>query len=88
MAVSDRIRVVVTGDTAVQTAATAHHDWIAGEVLGREVVVGGSPGALGDDTSAGAASEQGPRTSAFDAVRTLELDGHSVRIAITKDVET
>ena len=41
LAVSDRIRLAVGGDPAVREAATAHREWIAGEVLATEVIVGG-----------------------------------------------
>jgi isoleucyl-tRNA synthetase len=41
LAVSDRIRLAIGGDPAVLEAATRHRDWIAGEVLATEVVIGG-----------------------------------------------
>jgi isoleucyl-tRNA synthetase len=41
LAVSDRIRLSIGGDPAVLEAATTHRDWIAGEVLATEVVIGG-----------------------------------------------
>jgi isoleucyl-tRNA synthetase len=87
LAVSDRIRVVLAGDTAIQGAATEHRDWIGGEILARDLVTSESPSTLGDDTPAGPVAVGTARASVFDAVRTLELDGHSVRIAITKDME-
>ena len=87
-AVSDRIRVVVGGDAAVVDAATVHRTWIAGEVLARELSIAESAGALGQDTPAGSVSGRDPMNRAYDVVRTLELDGHSVRIAITKEVDT
>jgi isoleucyl-tRNA synthetase len=73
LAVSDRIRVALVGDSEILSAVSAHRDWIAGEILARELAVGGS--------------FEGPQPGDYDAVRTLDLDGHSVRIAITKDVE-
>jgi isoleucyl-tRNA synthetase len=42
LAVSDRIRLAINGDPAVLDAATTHRDWIAGEVLATEVVIGGA----------------------------------------------
>jgi isoleucyl-tRNA synthetase len=43
LAVSDRIRLWVIGDDEVREAAEAHRDWIADEVLARELVVGAGP---------------------------------------------
>ena len=43
LAVSDRIVLHVGGDPEVEAAVRAHGTWIAGEVLARDVVVGGSP---------------------------------------------
>jgi isoleucyl-tRNA synthetase len=43
LAVSDRIRLGIDGDAAVLEAATIHRDWIAGEVLATDVVLGGEP---------------------------------------------
>jgi isoleucyl-tRNA synthetase len=43
LAVSDRIRLAIGGDPAVLEAATTHREWIAGEVLATEVVIGGEP---------------------------------------------
>jgi isoleucyl-tRNA synthetase len=41
LAVSDRIRLAVDGDPAVHEAATVHREWIAGEVLATDVIIGG-----------------------------------------------
>ncbi|GAC1684293.1 MAG: isoleucine--tRNA ligase [Gemmatimonadaceae bacterium] len=41
LAVSDRVRVVVRGDEEVEAAANEHRDWIAGQVLARDLVIGG-----------------------------------------------
>ena len=41
LAVSDRIRLAIGGDPAVLAAAATHREWIAGEVLATEVVIGG-----------------------------------------------
>jgi isoleucyl-tRNA synthetase len=43
LAVSDRIRLGIDGDAAVLEAATIHREWIAGEVLATDVVLGGEP---------------------------------------------
>jgi isoleucyl-tRNA synthetase len=40
LAVSDRIRLSITGDAEVLQAATEHRDWIADEVLARAVLIG------------------------------------------------
>ncbi|MBA3854963.1 MAG: hypothetical protein C0503_11135 [Gemmatimonas sp.] len=39
LAVSDRIRLVVVGDAAVQDAMRAHAAWIAQETLARDCVI-------------------------------------------------
>ncbi len=41
LAVSDRIRLAIGGDPAILEAATTHREWIAGEVLATEIVIGG-----------------------------------------------
>jgi isoleucyl-tRNA synthetase len=41
-AVSDRIAVVVWGDPELEGAVEAHREWIADEVLARELAIGGS----------------------------------------------
>jgi isoleucyl-tRNA synthetase len=65
--VSDRIRLWLAGDEEVQAAAREHSAWIAGEVLARDVAVGGEPG-FSDD-----------------AMREVDLDGLTVRIALTRE---
>jgi isoleucyl-tRNA synthetase len=47
-AVSDRIRLSVGGASEVTAAVSAHRDWIAGEVLATELLVG--PDTLQDYT--------------------------------------
>ncbi|MGH7636306.1 MAG: isoleucine--tRNA ligase [Gemmatimonadaceae bacterium] len=47
-AVSDRIRLGISGDADVQSAVSTHRDWIAGEVLATELLV--RPGSLQDST--------------------------------------
>jgi isoleucyl-tRNA synthetase len=88
-AVSDRIRVEVVGDPAVVAAATTHREWIMHEVLARDLSVGGV-GPTGPTAATGTGVSSGTREpiGGFDAVRTLDLDGHSVRIAITREVES
>ena len=41
LAVSDRIRLGVAGDSEIEAAVRQHREWIADEVLAREVAVGG-----------------------------------------------
>jgi len=41
-AVSDRISVEVWGDPELEGAVQAHRDWIAEEVLARELAIGGT----------------------------------------------
>ncbi len=89
LAVSDRIRLVLVADPAVEAAARAHRDWIAREVLAREVTVGGPRAPLPADTLGGehpaAGTPGGP--NGFDAVRTFDLDGRTVRVALTREVD-
>jgi len=68
--VSDRIRLWVGGDDEVLEAVREHRDWIAGEVLAREVALG-------------AATTE--HDGGNDAAQTLDLDGLAVRVALTKD---
>jgi isoleucyl-tRNA synthetase len=97
---SDRIRLVVEADPAVAAAVGTHRDWIAREVLAREIVMGGSPlpadrlpspVARGGQADERRETENGgtpDRTAGFDAVRTLDLDGLRVRIALTRELES
>jgi isoleucyl-tRNA synthetase len=41
LAVSDRIRVLVTGNQEIDEAIRVYHEWIAAELLAREIVIGG-----------------------------------------------
>ena len=43
LAVSDRIRLNISGDAAVLEAAESHRGWIADEVLATELTIGGEP---------------------------------------------
>ena len=67
LAVSDRVRLALSGPLDVEAAARAHARWIADEVLAREFTIGGAL----DGTNP--------------AVRTLDLDGIDVRIALNRD---
>jgi isoleucyl-tRNA synthetase len=83
--VSDRIRAVVAGPLAVTAALGTHRDWVMREVLARDLAVGGPlPPVPGTANSTGTPD----RLDGFDAVRTLDLEGHPVRIAITREVES
>ena len=64
-AVSDRIVLGVQGDGEVEEAVRAHRDWIAGEVLAREITIG----EISDNAH---------------AMQTVDLDGLTVRIALTR----
>ena len=48
LAVSDRIRLAIGGDADVQSAVSAHREWIAGEVLATELLA--QPGSFHDST--------------------------------------
>lgn len=69
LAVSDRIRLHVWGDAAVEAAVRDHGEWISDEVLARKLLIG-----------EGEAS--------FDARGTVDLDGHTVQFALTREVES
>jgi len=89
-AVSDRIRVLVVGVPIVTAAVGTHRDWIMREVLARDLRTGEPPMLAAAGGPAGMASSTGTqnRIDGFDAVRTLDLEGHSARIAITREVDT
>jgi len=89
-AVSDRIRLLVVADPTILAAVDTHREWIMREVLARGVTVsGGSPPHVREGTG-GPGQAQGTQggTDGFDAVRTLDLDGHDARVAITREVES
>ncbi len=69
LAVSDRIRLWISGDERLQDAATAHRGWIADEVLATHVAIGG----------AGSESEQ------MLARQPVDLDGIHGDLALTRD---
>jgi isoleucyl-tRNA synthetase len=41
LAVSDRIRLAISGDAAMLEAVTTHREWIASEVLATDIAIGG-----------------------------------------------
>ena len=45
LAVSDRIRLQIAGPDALRAAAEQHRQWIAGEVLARELIITDAPAA-------------------------------------------
>jgi isoleucyl-tRNA synthetase len=65
LAVSDRIHLWVAGASPVEAAVASHREWIAQEVLARDVTIG---------------EVMGNNNAALQA----DLDGHAVRVAITK----
>ena len=73
LVVSDRIRLAVWGDPVVEEAVRGHRDWIVGEVLARELIIG-------EGNVVGANGE-------FDAKRVVQLDGRTVHLALTREVE-
>ncbi len=66
--VTDRIVVWVSGDGAVEEATRCHADYIAGEVLAREVAVGNG----------------GNAAPAADLAQDVELDGMRARLAVRR----
>ncbi len=75
--VSDRIALRVWGDAAVEAAARAHGEYVAGEVLARSFDVG-APG----DPTPGTADGIDALTSAVS--RTLDIDGVGVHVSLRK----
>jgi isoleucyl-tRNA synthetase len=69
LAVSDRIRLWISGDALVQEAAETHRAWIADEVLATALVIGGEPQTMGHML----------------ARQTADLDGIRADLALTKD---
>jgi isoleucyl-tRNA synthetase len=69
LAVSDRIRLVISGDAEAVDAATTHREWIASEVLATDV-------RLGD-------AREGEGTTL--ARQRVDLDGIRADLALTKD---
>jgi isoleucyl-tRNA synthetase len=67
LAVSDRIRLWITGDEVIEASAREYKDWISSEVLARHVEIG-SDGTSGTHATQGA-----------------EIDGFSVRVALTTE---
>ncbi|MDQ8164168.1 MAG: isoleucine--tRNA ligase [Gemmatimonadota bacterium] len=67
--VSDRIILHVAGPASVTDAAKSHREWIAGEVLARDIVIGD---AMSDETLAARAVS-------------VELDGATAHLALTRD---
>jgi isoleucyl-tRNA synthetase len=69
LAVSDRIRLWISGDATVIAAAETHRAWIADEVLATALTIGGEP----------------QKTGHTMARQTVDLDGIRVDLALTKD---
>ena len=69
LAVSDRIRLWIGGGGAVLDAARAHRDWIADEVLAREITFG----------------DEGQASENMLARLSVDLDGIHADLALTKD---
>ena len=69
LAVSDRIRLWISGDAPVRDAAETHRAWIADEVLATTIVIGDEPQKLGHTL----------------VRQTVELDGIRGDLALTKD---
>ncbi|MFN9204510.1 MAG: isoleucine--tRNA ligase [Gemmatimonas sp.] len=76
LAVSDRIVLAVTGDDEVNAAVAAHRAHIADEVLAVRLLLGAEVGSSfpggGDD-------------AAWTATQVADVDGRSIRLALTKD---
>jgi isoleucyl-tRNA synthetase len=86
-AVSDRIRLAVFGDDEVRDAVTALKDWIAGEVLARDVHI--APIATDQAASHDAAASVSQDTvqgglSVGHVTHRLDLDGLVVGVALTR----
>ena len=70
--VSDRIILAVWGNDEVAEAARAFHGWIADEVLATEVRIGGRAG-------------DGVDVGSYHATQTVDLDGLTVSVALTRE---
>ena len=69
LAVSDRIRLWISGDAGLLDAVQAHRDWIADEVLAAGINI----------------SEAGPDNEHMMARQPLDLDGIHADLALTRD---
>jgi isoleucyl-tRNA synthetase len=78
LAVSDRIVLAVAGDAELEAAVAAHRERIAEEVLAVRLTLGAS----GDSPF----SAEGNGTQ-WTASQVADVDGHSIRLALTKDGE-
>ncbi len=76
LAVSDRIVLAVSGDEEVLGAVAAHRSRIADEVLAARLLLGDEVGSPFSDNGDGAA---------WTATHTGDVDGRSIRLALTKD---
>ncbi|HEY0930627.1 MAG TPA: isoleucine--tRNA ligase [Gemmatimonas sp.] len=76
LAVSDRITVAVAGDEELEGAVAAHRDHIAQEVLAVRLL-------LGDES--GSPFREGGDGSTWTASLAVDVDGHPVRLALTKE---
>jgi isoleucyl-tRNA synthetase len=68
LAVSDRIRLAVDGAQELNEAVAEYKDWIAGEVLAVDIVIGGNG------------------FNHFPISQTADIDGYSVRFALTTEI--
>jgi isoleucyl-tRNA synthetase len=68
LAVSDRIRLAISGGTEITSAVSKHRDWISSELLATELLYG--PDSLQGNLAASA--------------QTLDLDGVLVRVALSR----
>jgi isoleucyl-tRNA synthetase len=69
LAVSDRIRLWISGDALVRDAAETHRAWIMDEVLATALVIGEEPQNMGHPL----------------ATQVVDLDGIRADLALTKD---
>jgi isoleucyl-tRNA synthetase len=87
LAVSDRIRLRVAGDTEIEAAVREHESYVVGEVLATSLAVGTHEGTTfpvaGEDGGAGAPDAL-PH-SRHHAAQSFDLDGREVRVALSKD---
>jgi isoleucyl-tRNA synthetase len=76
LAVSDRILLRLNGAEEIERAGREYKEWIAGEVLAREILVG----------SDGNGEGTGERSGGVEyAAQTVEIDGLPVRVALTME---
>jgi isoleucyl-tRNA synthetase len=80
--VSDRIRLAVRGADEIESAARAHREYVAGEVLARPFLVGAEEIGTAEPGRPGAADAFDPSNT---WTQSFDLDGAEVHVTLSKD---